>query len=44
MQGSGYNPDLVRQPQKSWQKIAWFLFANVLAAATTLLLLLVFFL
>ncbi|WP_258549117.1 hypothetical protein [Thalassospira profundimaris] len=44
MQGSGYDPDLVRQPQKSWQKIAWFLFANVLAAAATLLLLLVFFL
>ncbi|WP_281262538.1 hypothetical protein [Thalassospira marina] len=44
MQGSEYDPHLVREQGKSWHKFAWFLFTNVLAAAATLLFLMIFFL
>ncbi|WP_143589712.1 aa3-type cytochrome c oxidase subunit IV [Thalassospira mesophila] len=44
MQGSEYDANLVREHEKTWHNFVWFLFTNVLAAAATLLFLMIFFL
>jgi hypothetical protein len=44
MQGSEYDTNMVRECEKRWHNFVWFLFTNVLAAAATLLLLMIFFL
>jgi hypothetical protein len=44
MQSSEYDTNMVRECEKRWHNFVWFLFTNVLAAAATLLLLMIFFL